>query len=63
MLMLTENGAALQMRLREAQIPAAVIGTTTMEKQKTIKRGEDVRFLDKPAPDELFKIFEDKTVT
>jgi len=62
-LMLTANGEALQARLREAQIPAAVIGTTTMDNQRIIKRGEEIRFLDKPAPDELLKIFEDGATT
>lgn len=58
LLILTENGEDLQAQLKENQIQAAVIGTTTMENQKTIRRGEDIRFLDKPAPDELLKIFE-----
>jgi len=58
-LMLTNNGIDLQEKLQEYEIHAAVIGKTTIEKQRIIRRREDVRFLDKPAPDELLKIFGD----
>jgi Hydrogenase maturation factor len=56
-LMLTENGKHLQAELQKNQIPASVIGRTTLNNQRIIRRGIDVRYLDKPVPDELLKIF------
>jgi len=57
-LMLTENGKHLQAELQKNQIPASVIGRTTLNNQRIIRRGIDTRYLDKPVPDELLKIFE-----
>ena len=57
-LMLTENGKHLQTELQKNQIPASVIGRTTLNNQRIIRRGIDTRYLDKPVPDELLKIFE-----
>lgn len=56
-LMLTENGDAAAERLRRKEIPAVVIGHLTGNNDKVIHNGEDVRYIDRPAPDELMKIF------
>ena len=37
-------------------IPAAVIGELTNNNDKIIQNGEDIRYIDRPAPDELEKI-------
>lgn len=56
-LMLTENGDAAAELLRRKEIPAVVIGHLTGNNDKVIHNGEDVRYIDRPAPDELMKIF------
>lgn len=56
-LMLAEHGEAAAKRLRQKEIPAAVIGQLTDNNDKVIHNGEDVRYIDRPAPDELMKIF------
>ena len=55
--MLTENGDAAAELLRRKEIPAVVIGHLTGNNDKVIHNGEDVRYIDRPAPDELMKIF------
>ncbi len=56
LLMLTQNGEALVQTLEENGIPAAMIGTTYAGNDKVIYNDEETRFLDKAAPDELYKI-------
>jgi len=56
-LMLTEDGEALTDALAAEDIRAAQIGRTTDNKDKIIRNGEDVRYIDRPAPDEIFKIY------
>ncbi len=56
-LMLTENGEALADALNQNGIQAAVIGQLTDSNDKIIHNGEDMRYIDRPAPDELMKVF------
>lgn len=56
-LMLTENGEALAGALNQKGIQAAVIGQLTDSNDKIIHNGEDMRYIDRPAPDELMKVF------
>lgn len=56
-LMLAENGEALADALNQKGIQAAVIGQLTDSNDKVIHNGEDVRYIDRPAPDELMKVF------
>ena len=56
-LMLTENGEALADALDQKGIQAAVIGQLTDSNDKIIHNGEDMRYIDRPAPDELMKVF------
>lgn len=56
-LMLTENGEALADALNQKGIQAAVIGQLTDSNDKVIHNGEDMRYIDRPAPDELMKVF------
>ena len=55
-LMLTENGEALADALNQKGIQAAVIGQLTDSNDKIIHNGEDMRYIDRPAPDELMKV-------
>ena len=56
-LMLTDNGEALADALNQKGIQAAVIGQLTDSNDKIIHNGEDMRYIDRPAPDELMKVF------
>ena len=56
-LMLTENGEALADALNQKGIQATVIGQLTDSNDKIIHNGEDMRYIDRPAPDELMKVF------
>lgn len=55
-LMVTADGKALADALAKNQIHASVIGRLTAGNDKIIHNGEDVRYLDRPAPDEIYKI-------
>lgn len=52
-LMYTDHGEALTGLLREHGARAAKIGVTTAEHARMITSGEEIRFLDRPSPDEL----------
>ncbi|MCC8065584.1 MAG: hydrogenase maturation factor [Clostridiales bacterium] len=52
----TEQSESLIAVLREADIPACVIGQVTDKNDRVIRNGENRRFLDRPKPDELWKI-------
>ncbi len=56
-LMLTEDGKALADALERKQIRASVIGRLTAGNDKLIHNGEDIRYIDRPAPDEIYKLF------
>ena len=56
-LMLAEHGEDTAGALRGKGIQAAVIGRLTDNNDKVIYNGEDVRYIDRPAPDELMKVF------
>lgn len=56
LLMATEKGNTLVEKLAEQGIPAAVIGRVTEENQRIIMNEEEVRYLDRPLPDEIYKV-------
>ena len=51
-----EDGQHLVMELAKEGIPAVLIGRTTEKKDKVLLNGEECRFLEKPAQDEICKI-------
>lgn len=55
-LMAVPNGEKLAEELERAGIPAAIIGRTTAEKARILYRDEEVRYLDRPAQDELYRM-------
>ncbi len=59
MLMITADGETLVEVLKEQGIPAVVIGKLTDNNDKILRNGEEVRYIDRPVPDEIMKIFED----
>ena len=58
-LIVTERGEELVEKYQEMGVCATVLGRTTKEQVKVILGGEEKRFLDKPVPDELFKIYKE----
>ncbi len=56
MLMAAEDGNALVHALKEADIPATVIGKATDGNDRVIVRDEERRFLEPPKTDELYKV-------
>lgn len=57
-LIFTDHGEELVARLAEEGAMAVVLGKTTVDTARVILGGEEKRFLDRPAPDELLKIYE-----
>lgn len=57
MLMVTDKGEELADALTKEGIKASVIGRLTEGNDKIISNGEEIRYVDRPAPDELKKIF------
>lgn len=57
-LIFTEHGEELVQRYEEAGIKATLLGRTTASAERVITGGEEKRFLDRPAADELLKLYE-----
>ena len=53
-----ERGEELVQRYEELSIQATLLGRTTADSARLILGGEEKRFLDRPAPDELLKIYD-----
>ncbi len=56
-LMLAKDGEALADELEKNQIRASVIGRIAEGNGKVLHNGEDMRYIDRPAPDEIYKIW------
>lgn len=56
-LIFTEGGEELIQKYEEAGIQASLLGKTTADTARVILGGEEKRFLDKPATDELLKLY------
>ena len=57
LLITAPEGEALAGELAAAGIPAAVVGRLTDNNDKILRSGEEVQYLDRPAPDEIRKIY------
>jgi len=55
LVMTAEDGNSLVLALQERGIPAVVVGKITDSNDRLIFNGEEKRFLDKPAADEVYK--------
>ena len=58
MMIAADDGYGLAEKLKQAGIPAAVVGKATEGKDRILRNGEDTRYLDKPQSDELYKIYQ-----
>lgn len=56
----TEHGEALAGYLNARGIPAAVIGRTTAGNDRILRNGEEIRYLNRPAQDALWRMAERK---
>ena len=57
LLIVTEDGRAMTEAFAEIGVHAAVIGRLRGDRDKIIRNGEDVRYIDRPAPDEINKLY------
>lgn len=57
MLIVTDQGEALADELNRNHIKGTVIGTLTDNNDKILHNGEEVRYIDRPAPDEILKMY------
>ncbi|MCR5396299.1 MAG: AIR synthase family protein [Lachnospiraceae bacterium] len=57
MLMLAKDGEGLKQRLEEVGVACSIIGKTMEENDRVIVRDGERRFLEPPATDELYKVF------
>ena len=55
LVMTADNGEELAEALRAEGIEAVVIGRTTDKKAKIIRNDEEVRYMDRPKQDEIFR--------
>ena len=44
--------------LEKRGVAARMIGRITAGRDKVIQNGEEIRYLDRPAPDEIFKLYQ-----
>lgn len=56
MMIAADDGAGLVQAMKAAGIEAAVIGKATAGNDRILRNGDDVRYLDKPQTDELYKV-------
>lgn len=56
LLIAVKDGEGLVQKLGIEGIPAAVIGRTTAGNERILRNGEEVRYLDKPQMDEMYRV-------
>lgn len=56
MMIVADDGHELVRKLEKDGIHASVVGRTNAGNDRILRNGEDVRYLDKPQPDELYKV-------
>ena len=59
-LVLTEHGEETLESLKNAGVPAVRIGFVKEQKARTLVNGEETRYLDRPAPDELSRWWKER---
>ena len=57
LLVITDSGEELVQKCEDAGVQAVVLGRTTADNARVILSGEERRFLDRPATDELWKLY------
>ena len=59
LIMTAEDGLGLTAWLRERQIPAVIVGKVTDSNDRVILNGDEVRYMDRPKRDEIYRVFQD----
>lgn len=59
MMIAAEDGQRVVRALKDAGIPGAVVGRTTEGNARILRNGDEIRYLDKPQPDELYRALEE----
>ena len=59
LVMTSEDGAGLVSGLQEKGIPAVVVGKVTDSNDRIFVNGEEIRYMDRPARDELYRVLEE----
>ncbi len=60
MLMVTEDGPGTVDALEKAGIPGTLVGRTTKGNDRILRNGQEIRYLDRPQPDELYRALEER---
>lgn len=55
LVMVTEDGPGLLAALEAEKIPASIVGRITDSNDRIIRNGEEIRFLDRPKNDEIYR--------
>ena len=58
LVMTAEDGPGLVAALKERQIPAVIVGKVTDSNDRLLLNGDEVRYMDRPKTDELYRIFQ-----
>lgn len=58
MIIVTDDGEKLVEKLKEQGVESTLIGKFADNNDKILRNGEEIRYIDRPAPDEIMKIFE-----
>ena len=61
LVMTTEDGSGLVSTLQKGGIPAVVVGKVTDSNDRIFVNGDEIRYMDRPARDELHRVFEEAT--
>lgn len=56
LIMTAEDGSGLTAWLRERQIPAVIVGKVTDSNDRLLINGDEVRYMDRPKRDELYRV-------
>ena len=59
LLMTAEDGAGLTAALQKTGIPAVVVGKVTDSNDRIFVNGDEIRYMDRPARDELYRVLEE----
>lgn len=63
LVMTAEDGTGLAAALNSQQIPAVVVGRVTDRRERIFVNEEEIRYMDRPGTDELYRVFEKKANT
>ncbi len=55
--LIAEDGEQLAEALRQEHLPAVMVGRLTDNNDKILRNGEEIRYVDRPADDEIYKLF------